>query len=264
MKKIVIAVVAALALVAASDASAQSVGRKKPKYPHQHENVFAPGIHFGYVHSGYSVRDIYSGVVDRGVKRMDGVNLGLTMDFTLIPHTLYFHSGLDYVYQMNNPEKENNKDFAGLLGFKNVSGKNKDHNLDIPIQLKYKYDITPSVGVFAQLGPTLSFGMSSKMVYRGRTEDGDNVLLTYNYYTGKLKTKGTPGVLEDVVNGILPESRFKSMDVRLGGAVGATLFEIFEASVGYQQGLVNKFKGEIAKEDKMRRGMFYLTVGVRF
>lgn len=256
MKKIVIAVVAALALVAVSDASAQSYGYRRPKYPHHQESIFAPGIHFGYVHSGYRVKDLYLNEVEKG-DGMNGLDLGLTMDFALIPETLFLHSGLDYVYQTSKPEENN-------VGFVSVNGRIKDHNLDIPIHLKYRYDFTPVIGIFAQLGPTLSFGMSSKMTYRARLDDGSNAQVIYNYYTGKVKTKGLSETLENLVNSQLPESKYKRMDVRLGGAVGATFFDILEASVGYQHGIVNKLRGDLAKDYKMRRGMFYLTVGVRF
>ena len=104
MKKIVIAVVAALALVAVSDASAQSYGYRGPKYPHHQESIFAPGIHFGYVRSGYRVKDLYLNEVEKS-DGMNGLDLGLTMDFALIPETLFLHSGLDYVYQTSKPEE---------------------------------------------------------------------------------------------------------------------------------------------------------------
>lgn len=52
--------------------------------------------------------------------------------------------------------------------------------------------------------------------------------------------------------------------MRLGGAVGARFFDVLEASIGYQWGVVNKYRGDVAKDYKMRRQQLYVTLGVRF
>lgn len=251
-----LAALVALVLGGATDVMAQS-RYVRPYGFHRHESVFEGlGMHFGYVHSSSRVRDLYMNEVDK-VGGMNGFDVGLTMDFTLIPEALYLQSGLDYVYQMDKPETQD-------VGFVKLTGKNQDHYLDIPVQLKYAHPLNSKVGIFAQVGPVLSFGMSSKMRYRARLEDGSNAQVVYNYYTGKIKTQGMSGSVEQIVNSQIPDSKFRRFDMRLGGAVGARFFDVLEASIGYQWGVVNKYRGDVAKEYKMRRQQLYVTVGVRF
>lgn len=256
MKKLFLTALVALVLGGATDVMAQ------PRYGrhygfHRYESVFKGlGMNFGYVHSSSRVRDLYLNEVDK-VGGMNGFDVGLTMDFTLIPEALYLQSGLDYVYQMDKPETHD-------VGFVKLTGKNQDHYLDIPVQLKYAHPLTSKIGVFAQVGPVLSFGMSSKMTYRARLEDGSNAQVIYNYYNGKVKAKGFSDSVEQIVNSQIPDSKFRRFDMRLGGAVGARFFDVLEASIGYQWGVVNKYRGDVAKDYKMRRQQLYVTLGVRF
>lgn len=72
--------------------------------------------------------------------------------------------------------------------------------------------------------------------------------------------------LEDwmVTTGMLPEGSLKRFDVMLGASVGADFFNKLEVRLGYDWGLVNRYRKELADDLKMRRGQFNLTVGVRF
>lgn len=251
------AALVALALGGATDVMAQP-RYGKPYGMNHRESVFEGlGMHFGYVHSASRVRDLYLNEVDK-VNGMNGFDIGFTMDFNLIPETLYVQSGLDYVYQKNKPD-------APSAGFVKLTGKNQDHYLDIPVQLKYTCPVSAKMGIFAQVGPTFSFGMSSKMTYRARLEDGTNAQVIYNYYRPKkIKTSGNSHAVEQIVHSQMPDSKFRRFDMRLGGAVGARFFDILETSIGYQWGVVNKYRGDVAKEYKMRRQQLYMTVGVRF
>lgn len=257
MKKILFAVLVALVMGVTADLMAQPRYGRGPYGPHHHGSVFEGlGMHFGFAHSTSRVKDIYLNEVDK-VGGMNGFDVGLIMDFTLIPEALYLQSGLDYVYQMDKPETHD-------AGFVKLTGKNQDHYLDIPVQLKYAHPVTPKMGIFAQVGPVFSFGLSSKMMYRARLESGSNAQVIYNYYNGKVKTEGMSASLEQIVDNQIPDSKYRRLDMRLGGAVGARFFDVLEASVGYQWGVVNKYRGAIAKDYKMHRQQLYLTVGVRF
>ena len=65
-------------------------------------------------------------------------------------------------------------------------------------------------------------------------------------------------------NGMLPEGKIRRFDVLLGASVGADFFDVLEVRLGYDWGLVNRYKGEVANDFNMKRGQFTLTAGVRF
>ena len=48
------------------------------------------------------------------------------------------------------------------------------------------------------------------------------------------------------------------------GSVGIRFLEIMEAQIGYDWGLVNKYKGETLDDLRMRRQQLYISVGLRF
>lgn len=63
---------------------------------------------------------------------------------------------------------------------------------------------------------------------------------------------------------MLPESKIRRFDVLVGASLGADFFEILEVRLGYEWGLINRYKGDVARDLKMRRGQFVLTAAVRF
>ena len=63
---------------------------------------------------------------------------------------------------------------------------------------------------------------------------------------------------------MLPEGALRRFDVMLGASIGADFFEVLEVRLGYDWGLINRYKKEIAQDLKMRRGQFNLSVAIRF
>lgn len=254
MKKYFYLLAAALMLAASSVAYAQG--------PHHHPHyAYVPtaeglGLHFGYVHSFYRVTDKFTDSVDN-TEGKNGFHVGLTKDATLIPYSLYFHTGVDYVYQMANPD-------INKIGSLKVIAKGQDHRLDIPFQLKYLYPVTPGITAFAMVGPTLSLGMASNLKYRARYDGGSSAGVSYNYYTGKVKTTGEADVLREVLETQIPAAKYRRADLYVGGVVGAQLFDVIELSLGYDWGVVNQYRGTISEDFKMRRQQLYVTLGVRF
>jgi hypothetical protein len=123
------------------------------------------------------------------------------------------------------------------------------------------------VGLTFDAGPTLLMGLSSK--YQYKTKLGDNVLgVDYNLYNGKLNSTGDAsgfdleGWMEQ--SGMYPEGRLGRFDVMLGASVGAHFFHVLEVRVGYDWGLVNRYRKDIADLYSMRRGQFTLSAGIRF
>ena len=254
MKKYFYLLTAALMLAVSSVASAQRP-HYRPDYMHVH-TAEGLGLHFGYAHSFYRVTDKFTDKVDN-IEGKNGFHVGLTKDAVLIPYSLYFNTGVDYVYQMSNPN-------PGNFGSLKVISKGQDHRLDIPFKLKYLYPVTPGITAFAMVGPTLSVGMASNLKYRARYDGGSSVGVSYNYYTGKVKSTGEADILREVLETQIPAAKYRRADLYMGGVVGAQLFDVIELSLGYDWGVVNQYRGTYAEDYKMRRQQLYVTLGVRF
>ena len=56
----------------------------------------------------------------------------------------------------------------------------------------------------------------------------------------------------------------KRYDVMMGAAIGVDLFDLLEVHMGYDWGLINRYRGNVADELKMTRNQFTLSVGIRF
>ncbi len=252
MKKILIFLAAAFMFAATADAQGRYHG---PHHGHYVSSVEGLGLHFGYVHSFNRITDPFKGEVSSSDGR-NGFHVGMTKDFALIPYTLYVQGGVDYVYQVKNPD-------VAKVGSLKILAKDQEHRLNIPLKLKYEYPVTPVISAFAQVGPTFSFGLASGLEYRAKQDSGI-AYVSYNYYSGKIKTGGEAGFMEEIMDAQTPDAKYRRFDTLLGGAVGAKFFDIIEASIGYDWGLVNQYKGALADELKMRRQQLYVTVAVRF
>lgn len=262
MKRICLVALSAIMLIASVNVSAQ------PMRPYRQvgRNAHGFGIGFGYVHSSYRTTDWATDEVETSAG-LDGFAAGLTKDFRLIPGALYFQTGLSYIYQ--NDSRNENISVAGFDSGIRVVGDRTEHYLAIPVRLKYTLPVTDRIGIGIDFGPTLLGGLSSKMKYRTRFQDGETSAVTYNIYKGEVKTGDTAGGrwnLGEWMNetGMLPEGRLRRLDVMLGAAIGADFFDLLEVRLGYDWGLVNRYKGEIADDLKMRRGQFSLSVAIRF
>lgn len=262
MKRINIIALSVLMLIVSVEVSAQG------RYPHRHVSPAAKGfgINFGYVHSSYRTTDWATDEVETSAG-LDGFMAGLTKDFRLIPGALYFQTGLNYIYQ--NDSRNENVSVAGLDTGIRVVGDRTEHYISLPLRLKYTMPVTDRIGLGVDVGPTLLMGLSSKMNYRTRYADGESSAVTYNIYKGEM---GVNGELDGRWNlmewvkqtGMLPDGTLKRFDVMLGAAIGADFFDILEVRIGYDWGLMNLYKKEVAEDLKMHRGQFNLSVAVRF
>lgn len=261
MKLRILTIIAALLAVALPDADAQGIRPMRPghHHPSSPDAFRGIGLTFGYVNSNYKTLDLATDeTTTSGL--LHGFTLGLTKDFSLLPHALYFQTGLNYYYQ-NDPRNEN------IPGGFRIVGDREEHHLGIPLRLKYDLHLLDRVGLTFDAGPTLLMGLSSK--YQYKTKLGDQVLgVDYNLYNGKLNSTGDAsgfdleGWMEQ--SGMYPEGRLGRFDVMLGASVGAHFFHVLEVRVGYDWGLINRYRKDIADLYSMRRGQFTLSAGIRF
>ena len=265
MKIRILTIIAAILAFASIDAAAQ----------HQHVRPGRPGqtgadafrgigLTLGYVNSNYITLDLATDEATTS-GMLHGFTLGLTKDFTLLPHALYFQTGLNYIWQ-NDPRNENYKIPLTDMSVRLV-GDWEEHHIGIPLRLKYDLHLLDRVGLTFDAGPTLLMGLSSKYMYKTKLEN--NVLaVDYNLYNGKITSSGNSALfnLENWMetSGMYPEGRLGRFDVMLGASVGAHFFHVLEVRVGYDYGLLNRYRKDIADMYSMHRGQFTLSAGIRF
>lgn len=215
-----------------------------------------PGIEAGYLNSRYSIK---GGENSKSGTPMNGFYAGVSDDIELVAG-LVFHVGLNYSYTTDNSREE-------VLHF-DLKGSAADHYLNLPLRLKYNFNIIPKVlKIQAFAGPVLSMGLVSEQTLSLKGSFGDAAIdgtVKYNYYTGKVKADNLSDELRDQINSYMPDSRYKRFDVALGGGVGVELFNLLEVKAGYDWGLLNRFKGDASDNYKLNRNVFYLSVGFRF
>jgi hypothetical protein len=134
-----------------------------------------------------------------------------------------------------------------------------EHYLDIPVNVKYGYDVLPSkLKVFAFAGPVFSLGLSSVI-----SASTDNSIVKTNRYTGTIKTKLNSETTKAKGDG----TDYGRFDIKFGIGAGVTVAEKLNVKLGYNIGMLNRYTGEQLSKDykyKTHTGVFYLGVGFNF
>lgn len=266
MKTKILTLVAAIVLAASFTAEAQVHPKERPGRSQSGQVSFRGlGLTFGYVTSSYRTVDLATDEPTT-TKPLHGFTAGITKDFTLLRHALYLQSGFNYIYQ-NQSRNDNIKIPATDLAVRLV-GDREEHYLGIPVRLKYDVHVVDNIGLTFDAGPTLLMGLSAKYKYRTRLSEDTITSVDYNIFNQKVVAKG-PSTTFDLAQwmentGMYPEGKVKRFDVMLGASVGAHFFHILEVRLGYDWGLINRYRDQIADMYNMRRGQLTLSAGVRF
>lgn len=215
------------------------------------------GIDFGYMGSSY--RSVNKGTDNVTTSDpLNGFYLGVTDDIRLVAG-LSIQPGLSYSFLTSSEKQE-------VAGFK-LSGSTNEHNLNIPVHIKYTFDILPVLGIYVFGGPSFNIGLASNECFNisgsllGTEIDGK---LSYDNYTGKIKSKNLSEDIQNKINDYMPQSRMTRFDVLLGGGLGVNLFKFLTVRGGYDYGMINRYKGENKEQFKVNRSQFYVSVGFRF
>lgn len=214
------------------------------------------GIEIGYLNSTYRTKAA-SGEVTKS-DPMSGFYVGLVKDLRLFAG-LSIQPGLYYSY-LNTAEKEEIPSF-------NLSSSYTEHGLNLPIHIKYTFDIVPAFGVYVFAGPTLSLGLAANTKISFTGEALGNTMTfdaRYNSYTGKLKSENIPEESLDQINRYLPQTRMNRFDVLMGGGIGLNLVKFVTVKGGFDYGLLNRFNEDMADAGTLNRMQFYISVGVMF
>lgn len=214
------------------------------------------GVEIGYLNSTYRTKAA-SGEVTKS-DPMSGFYVGLVKDLRLFAG-LSIQPGLYYSY-LNTAEKEEIPSF-------NLSSSYTEHGLNLPIHIKYTFDIVPAFGVYVFAGPTLSLGLAANTKISFTGEALGNTMTfdaRYNSYTGKIKSENIPEESLDQINRYLPQTRMNRFDVLMGGGIGLNLVKFVTVKGGFDYGLLNRFNEDMADAGTLNRMQFYISVGVMF
>ena len=143
----------------------------------------------------------------------------------------------------------------------------KEHYLDIPVNVKYSYNLIPgTLKLSAYAGPVFSVGLASNTVV-STSEDGNDMTIRTNMYNGNTRVYGTVNG-EKVDQSQEGESTgYGRFDLKLGLGITATVFEKFDVKIGYNIGLLNRMaKANTDDSSRMisRTNVFTIGVGYNF
>lgn len=228
MKKIYFILAAAVSMLFATEANAQiSVG------------------------AGYTLGTKTVKVGDeKGSNNYHGVYVEALYDWTFIQDgwgNLGLEPGVRFSYLSDSETEE-------VLGQK-VKGSDAETYLDIPVSIKYSYDLG-SVRLSAYAGPVVSLGLTSVNKSSVKGDNIDYVSKYYNY-TGKTVVKGEGGVEPSGMSG------YGRFDLKLGLGVAATISDALTVKVGYNIGLLDRYT---PADDtfKIKTNVLYVGVGFNF
>lgn len=217
-----------------------------------------PGIEAGYMNMRYNTE---TGGVSKTGAPLNGFYVGVSDEINIVAG-LGVHVGLNYSFVTDKSTKE-----IISSNFR-MDGSESDHYLNVPIRIRYAFNIIPKVlKVQAFAGPVFSVGLSHtskldlKAEVAGITMDGS---LKYDYYTGKFKSDNFSDEQLSSISSTVAAGTYNRFDVAMGGGLGVELFNFLEFKAGYDWGLVNRIKGDLAENASCKRDMFYFTLGFRF
>lgn len=187
---------------------------------------------------GYNLLTTNSSVADESDNdSLNGFYLEATYDFNFLAEkwgSLGLQPGLRYTFAGESEQEE-------IMGVKTKASL-AEHYLDIPVNVKYGYDIMPSkLKVYAFAGPVFSFGLASTL----KAGIDESIVKTNNY----------------------KDTEYGRFDIKLGLGAGVTLAEKLNVKLGYNIGMLNRYTGEQVSKDlkyKTKTGVFYVGVGFNF
>lgn len=213
----------------------------------------AQGIEAGYLNSKFKVK---MGNTTQESDPYDGFFIGINNDFRLVGSWLSIRPGITYSYLTLKDETS-----ESLFTINNA---HTEHYINIPIDVKFSLKLFKGFKIYAEGGPTLAVGISSKnkMTVTSTLINGG---LTYDYYNAKITSdelsESQLETLNNLIGGTGKHSRF---DVLLGVGAGVELFDRLTVSFRYDWGLLNRYTGDYAKDNSQTREQWMVGVGFVF
>ena len=158
-----------------------------------------------------------------------------------------FHVGVGYTFREIFGDHGNiatGLQYVGLFGKSNeyseilkVKGQEVDSYLQLPVRFSYLFD-TEKCDYFLFAGPKFLFGMKSEF----RTDD-----VKFNWYAREM------------------EHSYSRFNLMLGIGAGMYIGEHFRMAIGYDWGVLNRYKGELKSNNyKLYQSMLTVNVAMCF
>ena len=218
MKKIIITILAGALAFAGTDAFAQA------------------SVEFGYVNSWMASKQ------DKDADEMDlsGLSAGFSFNIPFGQSGLGLAPGINYTLLT----KKETVDWGSLA---KASSTLYEHYLQAPVMLNYAIPVGADAAFRIFAGPTVSYGLASKVKIKA-----DSELLGEIAGTGT-KYKDSTDLYDE------SDGTYGRFDVLLGGGVAFEIYS-FRIKVGYDYGMLNRYTGDL--DEQVHRSQ--LTVGVGY
>ena len=133
-------------------------------------------------------------------------------------------------------------EFAMLNWTKDENNYQKENYLAVPVMFNYGFELVDGIKLVPYLGPTFSYGLSSK---------GKNSLSTIA--SAILGGSGEGSLYGD-------NSDYTQFDILIGGGVALDVMNMVRAFVGYNQGLLDRYNDDntTVKTSGLNFGVAYL------
>ena len=231
-------------------------------------------VGFGYANKSINNKNVAMEDDTRGYQKGEATNLrGFYVEgtynwdfYNTESGVLSLQPGIRYYYMTSLKSKLSLKTDEG-----NVKSKRRfnDHLLDIPVNVKYSYDLAPgSVKAYAFAGPVLSFGLlaaeKSRQIVKvdGEIQDGSYKSVT-NSYTGRTKTRTwTDGEWEKSED--TSGDHMSMFDLKLGLGLGLQVMEKIDVKFGYNIGLLNRTTVKADEDTKYKAHSNILWFGIAY
>ena len=129
------------------------------------------------------------------------------------------------------------KKLGDFVGMNLIPGKFQEHSINVPIDFSYGFNLAPDAKFFVYAGPTIQYGLSSKI---------------------KNDASGS-GTSVDITTDNFKNDDYSHLNVLVGG-VGAQVMDAIRITVGYDCGLtnLNKSGNTINHRNQLKIGVAYV------
>lgn len=143
----------------------------------------------------------------------------------------------------------------------------REHYLDIPVNVKYSYNIMPgTLKLSAFAGPSFSFGLSSAQI--GKIKSGDDwMVMRANLYNGNVRSRGENDGKSFKNSEKGEKTGYGIFDLKLQVGIAATVIDKIDVRIGFSAGLVNrmaKTNADSGNKYVSHTNLFQIGVGYRF
>lgn len=219
------------------------------------------GIGAGYLNSTFKTKS--GGSIIKS-DPFHGFYAGL--DYNLdIAYGLSVTFGLDYSFLSSKDESSLRIPLVDLT----LKNRQQEHYLNIPVNIAYTFTIVDNFKIFAYGGPRFVVGLASRNKsdatgdFLGIRIDGDFV---YDFYKDEIKSDNlSDQFLESINQNFLGNTgKHSRFDLQLGVGIGFELFNLLTIKGGYDWGLLNRYRGNYADNNSLKRNQFYVGLGIVF